>query len=369
MMSGKNKVAYEVVFNGLTAIKTALESCSSKVQLHSIIVGYGSFNANKKEVQDYIHGHKKQGAALSKLQSDIQSLIAAKKTLFGSDVDLKTQVIEGVVVHTQTSVVPSKVIVQDQVHVPAPDQAHEVAPDQAHEIEPGNVHVAAPDQAHEFEPGEVHIVAPDQAHIIHLDQGQVFAQDPSHGSVDELAKTPVVNTFQLSPAGDPTWHVSEPSLIKSAEEITKGQYRNLRELQLSEFTKLLQQLIAKRDTFHKNYPTDSSENTTKAYGAAFQLVKKLEQCAESYKNGDSDLAQFKKDSSEAIRSKRNGVLSAHRGYKEFFANLLLAISTLGLGYIAGAFFTSRFAPIKLNTDTVNKLDQTQEAIEEIKITV
>ena len=59
------------------------------------------------------------------------------------------------------------------------------------------------------------------------------------------------------------------------------------------------------------------------------------------------------------------MLSTHRGYKELFANLLLAISTLGVGYLAAALFTQRFNPIKLNTDTVNTLDKAQEKIEEM----
>ena len=139
-----------------------------------------------------------------------------------------------------------------------------------------------------------------------------------------------------------------------------------RETQLTEFSMYLKQLAAKRDQFHKDYPKDPPENPHKIYGAMNLLVQSLEQSTESYKNGSIDLNQFKSDTTQAIRDKRDGVISEHRGCKQILVNLLLAISTLGVGYLLAALFTRSFTPIKVNTDSANQLDETQEAVNRLQ---
>lgn len=306
-----NHAAYDEVIKGLKAIKDALKKCANPEQFHSILASYSSINVKKKEVQDYIKEHEKKRIELITLESKITNLITANRHVYGvtpPEPEVRTDVITRVVATVKTDVVPQIVI----------DHSKDVVAD------PGK--------------GTVE-VAPKQT-----------AENASKG-ISEVVLKP------KSPVAP------EP---KPEEELEKKQRRMVRERQLSQFTILLKQLEAKRDAFHILYPEDSSELTTKAYGASFQLVKKLEQCAESYKNGDSDLNQFKKDSSLAIDENRNGVLSQHRGYKEILANLLLFIGSLGIGYIAAALFTQRINPIKFNTNSINKLNKTQEAVEELK---
>jgi hypothetical protein len=137
-----------------------------------------------------------------------------------------------------------------------------------------------------------------------------------------------------------------------------------RELQLSQFDKLVKQLMIKRDEFHKRYPLELEDDGKKPYGAACQLVHKLTSYSQSYKDGMIDLKGFKDQATKEIREQRKGVLSEHRGCKEVMANILLALGTLGVGYVLAALFTQSFTPIKLNTSTVNQLDETLKTVEQ-----
>jgi hypothetical protein len=156
---------------------------------------------------------------------------------------------------------------------------------------------------------------------------------------------------------------AKEALLKEQAE----QMKRLHERQLSEFTNCLKLLEAKRDEFHVRYPQESSDDITKVYGVSCQLLKTLEQCAQSYINGLFDLNQFKTNATQAIRDKRNGILSEHRGFKEILVNFLLAIGTLGVGYAIAALFTHRLAPISINTDSINKLDQVQDTLNELGV--
>ncbi|MBL7479047.1 hypothetical protein [Legionella bononiensis] len=142
------------------------------------------------------------------------------------------------------------------------------------------------------------------------------------------------------------------------------QQMKARELQLSQFDKLVKQLMIKRDEFHKRYPLELDDDVKKPYGAACQLVHKLTSYSQSYKDGMIDLKGFKDQATKELREQRKGVLSEHRGCKELMANILLALGTLGVGYVLAALFTQSFTPIKLNTSTVNQLDETLKAVEQ-----
>ncbi|MCL9683723.1 hypothetical protein [Legionella maioricensis] len=159
-----------------------------------------------------------------------------------------------------------------------------------------------------------------------------------------------------------------PNKEEQEKEYKKQQFikeKTLREKKLSEYTKLIKQLEAKRDEFHTRYPNDSCDDITNAYGASCQLVNILNGYAESYKNQDITLTQFKENSSRVIQNRRSGVLGEHRGVKELLINILLVIGTLGIGYAVAALFTQNLSPIKCNTDTVNLLTKTKEILDEV----
>lgn len=156
---------------------------------------------------------------------------------------------------------------------------------------------------------------------------------------------------------------------EKAEDYKKQEFTKemkLREQKISQYTKLLKQLEIKRDEFHTRYPDDSCDDVSNAYGAACQLVNILNGYTESYKKQDINLTQFKENSSRVIQSRRNGVLGEHRGVKELLINLLLVIGTLGIGYAFAALFTQSFTPIKCNTDTVNRLNETKKKLDEVE---
>ena len=140
---------------------------------------------------------------------------------------------------------------------------------------------------------------------------------------------------------------------------------NKRERQLSAYAEWLKKLEEKRDELHARYPQDSEDDTSKAYGAACQLVNILNGYAEQYKGQDITLEQFKENSSRVIKDKRQGVLGEHRGIKEILVNLLLAIGTLGVGYAIAAIFKQSITPIKCNTATVNLLNDTEHQLDEV----
>lgn len=156
--------------------------------------------------------------------------------------------------------------------------------------------------------------------------------------------------------------------IKPVEDKTKTGFLTIeqkkeRELQLGQFDKILKQLMGKRDEFHLNYPKESCDDVAKAYGAAYQLVKKLTGFSHSYKEGMMDLKMFKEQTTKEIQEQRKGVLKEHRGCKELLANLLLVIGTLGIGYALAALYTQRFLPIKLNTHTAECMDEALKSVE------
>lgn len=136
-----------------------------------------------------------------------------------------------------------------------------------------------------------------------------------------------------------------------------------REKQLATFQLVLTQLQNKRDELHKRYPKDAKDDMTTAYGSAYQLTRQLNDFTTQYKYGELELNEFKNKGMKLIREHRNGVLGIHRGCKEIVANLFLAIGTLGIGYALAALFTQRMTPIKLKTESVEKMDQVLQSMQ------
>ena len=113
----------------------------------------------------------------------------------------------------------------------------------------------------------------------------------------------------------------------------------------------------------------------KAATAAFMLHTTLKDASESYfKDGNKEA--FKKIADEAIDAAHQSELKNHRGWKEVLGYTalavlaLLTVATAGIAYvIAGGvnYAVNRqfFFSTTINTDSINKVDDLDKAIDEI----
>lgn len=135
-----------------------------------------------------------------------------------------------------------------------------------------------------------------------------------------------------------------------------------RKQQLTKFYGMLEELRKKRADFEKRYPKDNPHDKNKPYCAINELITTLNSHAKSYEKLKTNLSEFKDASSKLINEKRKGILGQHRGCKEILSNLLLFIGTLGIGYLLAAAITRSLNPIKVNTNSVEKINATAETI-------
>ena len=143
--------------------------------------------------------------------------------------------------------------------------------------------------------------------------------------------------------------------------------REKRKAQLATFHKLLENLRAKRSEYETRYPKDNTKDTSKPYGALNELINKLSMQAESYQHATCSLQDFKNNSTKFIRTARTGVLSEHRGCKQILTNILLCIATLGIGYLLAMAITKSISPLKVKTDTVERIDKLNESLNTLSV--
>lgn len=135
-----------------------------------------------------------------------------------------------------------------------------------------------------------------------------------------------------------------------------------RKQQLTKFYGMLEELRKKRADFEQRYPKDNPHDKSKPYCAINELITTLYSHAKSYEKLKTNLSEFKESSSKLINDTRKGVLGQHRGCKEILTNLLLFIGTLGIGYLLAAAITRSLNPIKVNTNSVEKINVAAETI-------
>lgn len=367
--------AYKWVKNGLKDIKKALQHCDNAEHFHSIVASYESIDVKRTEVQEYLKANHRSRASLIDLEKDIASLIMANRHIYGEkkpepevltrSVDKKIVVdtapsnTEGKKPQTETTITPP---VPETIQPPTSVMTQPSVPIVT---TPPTPIITTPPVPVVITP-PVPVLTPLPVSVVTTPSVPVITTPPVPVTTksQELTITEPPVPITTKPQEPVTTLPEEPvqTTVEEEQKQKTAQLRAVRETQLTEFTKYLKQLMAKRDQFHNDYPKDPPENPHKIYGAMNLLVQSLEQSAESYKSGVIDLDQFKSDTTQAIRDKRDGVISQHRGSKEILVNLLLAISTLGIGYLLAALFTRSFTPIKVNTDSVNQLDETKEAV-------
>lgn len=126
-------------------------------------------------------------------------------------------------------------------------------------------------------------------------------------------------------------------------------------------------LQAKGEYFQDLINSDSESIEDKAkYVEALASIKSLcaevDNCCDAYIQHDLDEQTFK----ERINTKMNSVfdtLNEHRGsLKIVLCNLLYALATLLIGYAIHALVAGRLNPLDVNTDTFNKAEGLQTAV-------
>ncbi len=331
--------AYKMVKNGLKDIKKALQDCDNAEHFHSIVTSYDSIDVRRSDVQEYLKVNPRSRSSLIELEKEIASLLIANRHIYGEKKP-EPEVL--------TSPADKKVVV-------------ETAPKDEESAKSKTETTTKPQGPITTEPLEP--VATKPLNPVTTEPLEPIATTP----LDPVTTEPLepVTAKSQDPVIDKSQEPVNPTIEEELQQ-KASQLRTVRETQLTEFTRYLKQLAAKREQFHKDYPKDPPENPNKIYGAMSLLVQSLEQSAESYKSGAINLDRFKADTTQTIRDKRDGVISEHRGCKQILINLLLAISTLGVGYLLGALLTRSFTPIKVNTDSANQLDDTQEAVNRLQ---
>lgn len=147
--------------------------------------------------------------------------------------------------------------------------------------------------------------------------------------------------------------ISAPILIKQQEQVT-----HLTKA-ATDFKRLLGQLEKKHAQLIK-------ENASERAQLIENLYKKLNNELKIFQKGQNSLADFKIECNHAIQEVRPH-LEIHRGWKELFSNLLAGIATLGIIYAVN-YFNSKGNSLffKVNTDSINKLNELTHAIADIK---
>lgn len=323
-----DQLIFDALYKELEKMKHELKHCNSLDQLDTLVHHHAKINTDTDAVLRHITKNPAAQAKILKLEKGIAEQLFNKKKEFSSKQETPELISEE---STSTD-----------------SGANDQHGTDALVVENTRLSESIP----HIEPEEPLIA------VKHADNPPIH-QDPV------LAVSPVINTSNSNIIME-----AKPP-IKPVEEKTKTgfltiQQKKERELQLGQFDKILKQLMGKRDEFHLSYPKESCDDVTKAYGAAYQLVKKLTGFSHSYREGMMDLKMFKEQATKEIREQRKGVLNEHRGCKELLANLLLVIGTLGIGYALAALYTQRFLPIKLNTHTAECMDEALKSVDQVE---
>jgi hypothetical protein len=393
-VSEQDKKVYEGQYKKLEGIKEELKHSHSLDILQAIIIRYNLVNVKSEEVIRYTIADHKAGKKLNKIESRIDQLIfdALYKELEKMKHELRhcnsLDQLDTLVQHhakintdtdavlrhiTKNSAAQAKILklekgIAEQLfnkkkEFSPKQETTELISDESTSTDSGENDQCRADtlvvENTRLSDTIPHIEPEDPLIAVKYADNPPIHQDPVS------AVSPVINTSNSNIIME-----AKPP-IKPVDEMTKTclltiQQKKERELQLGQFDKVLKQLVGKRDEFHLSYPKECCDDVTKAYGAAYQLVKKLTGFSHSYKEGIMDLKMFKEQATKEIREQRKGVLSEHRGCKELVANLLFAIGTLGVGYALAALYTQSFLPIKLNTHTVDCMDKTLKSVEQVE---
>lgn len=324
-----DQLIFDALYKELETMKHELKHCNSSEQLDTLSQHHSKINTDTDAVLRHITKNLAAQTKILKLEKNIAEQLVNKKSEFSRKQENQMQ-IEDECDPTEPATIDLKNKHDDNVLI----------------IE--NSAVSESSQ---------HISSEQSPQLITKDEHPQIHRDTPSTAPSVIDTSNSKNNIELEAP-------KKPSDESSSTQLIFVEQKKEREFKLAQFDKILKQLINKRDEFHRHYPKQTSEDSKTAYGASYQLVKKLSGLSQSYKDGIINLKVFKEQATKEIREQRRGILSEHRGCKEMLANLLLAIGTLGVGYVLAALYTQRFMPIKLNTHTAECLDSALKSVEQ-----
>lgn len=342
MPATRNKVIFNEVYKDLEQIRKDLKKCKTEEDYNPILDRYTQIDTKSKAIIAHITSNKSANKKLVDLEGKIAVLIVSLNIKF--ELEQPENELEIKKHHTSKEDTSNE---EHKKHSKRKSVKHKAIDwdNIAHKL----MHsMPLHDGAHHTDPTLEATIKP---------QTELKIEVRIESSIDH--SIPLQSEHSVETVAEPKIEATENSIH---QQCVANAERNIRENQLRQYSQFLKQLEEKRDEFHQRYPDDLDDDVTKAYGAACQLLNILYGYAESYKNQDINLDEFKEHSSRVIKDRRNGVLGEHRGYKELLTNLLLAIGTLGIGYAIAALFTQSLTPIKCNTKTTNLLVDTEESL-------
>lgn len=324
-----DQLIFDALYKELETMKHELKHCNSSEQLDTLMLHHTKINTDTDAVLRHITKNIAAQTKILKLEKNIADQLVNKKSEFSRKQENQIQI-------------------KDECELDKPET-----------IDLKNNH---DDNVLIIENSAV---SESSQHIPSEQSPQLIKKD-EHPQINRDTPSTALLVIDTSNSKNNIEHEApkKPSDESSSSQSIIVQQKKERELKLVQFDKILKQLIIKRDEFHRHYPKQTSEDIKTAYGASYQLVKKLSGLSQSYKDEIINLQVLKEQATKEIRKQRKGVLSEHRGCKEILANLLLAIGTLGVGYILAALYTQRFMPIKLNTHTGECLDSALKSVDQ-----
>ncbi|KTD32375.1 hypothetical protein Lmor_2313 [Legionella moravica] len=342
LMNRIDELIFNSLFQALERMKHELKHCHSSDNLNSLIQHHSQINTDTPSVLRHITKHPSAQNKIIKLEKEIAQHLQRKKQEFARTEPKNELNTDEAVREINANPYGKNALITE----PQPNASHK---DNA----------GAETNGSEVNESVVrHLVSKISSWQKHKRPSAVTCTSDPVSSRGSASSEQATSTVQADSSQSD----------KVTKQDLKSKQMKARELQLHQFDRLVKQLVIKRDEFHKRYPLELDDEVKKPYGAACQLVQRLMSYSEMYKEGIIDINEFKEQATHEIREQRKGVLSEHRGYKELMANILLALGTLGIGYVIAALFTQSFSPIKLNTSTVNQLDETLNAVEQTEQT-
>ncbi|KTD53027.1 hypothetical protein [Legionella quateirensis] len=199
-------------------------------------------------------------------------------------------------------------------------------------------------------------------------------------SVSEpVVSVPVTETLEPTDAVQVD-SVPDNNINESDDHVQESTFKALNDDRLKELSKVyaqLDRLKTKIDELRvesEEYPADKNGVKTDSYHKAAiagqEVYNKIYSLCSNYALNKIDLDTFKSEATDFMKSDNQYVkeLKTHRGCKDVFANLLLALTGVGLLAIAAvSIYNGRLTMFNLtNTDSGNKVDALKDSVEHVQ---
>ncbi|KTD44844.1 hypothetical protein [Legionella quateirensis] len=144
-------------------------------------------------------------------------------------------------------------------------------------------------------------------------------------------------------------------------------------IQLEHLRDKIEELYKKSQQYELNRKDDKAELYHNTATAGRKVLEEIATICSAYAEKKIDLDTFKQQSTDYLKNDNQYVtqLKTHRGCKDIIANLLLALTGVGLLAIAAvSVYSGRLTMFNLtNTDSGNKVDALTDSLENVKSSV